>query len=445
MKISRRQFVGAAFAAGTATLGFTGLRHLWSDTDKASPRMPSYGNLVPDPDGLLDLPSGFQYRILSRMGDPMEGGLRVPGAPDGMAAFQGPGGKTILIRNHELSAVSIERSAFGKENVGRSTLDPALVYDTLGGLGGTTTLIFDTKQQKLERQFLSLVGTVRNCAGGPTPWNSWLTCEESVRVVDDEHAQDHGFNFEVPASAQGLVKAVPLKAMGRFNHEAVAVDPISGIVYQTEDRPDGLLYRFIPNLKGNLLSGGRLQALRIVDWPRADTSNQGIDEVRQRVPMRANWVDLENVESPKDDLRLQGLEKGAALFMRCEGIWAEPGSIYFTATSGGFAKHGQVWKYAPQAGMLELFAEPSDAFYLEKPDNISLAPWGDLLICEDGPGINRVVGITPQGRYYTLALNATSTSEITGCVFSPDGTTFFMNIQSPGITFAITGPWQQSS
>lgn len=431
--------------AGTATLGFAGLRRFWDNAGKVPPRTPSYGNLVPDPNGLLDLPPGFQYRILSRTGDAMEGGLRVPGSPDGMAAFPGPGGKTILIRNHELSATALDRSAFGVKNEGRSTIDPALVYDPMGGLGGTTTLLYDTKQQKVERQYLSLLGTVRNCAGGPTPWNSWVSCEESVRRVDDEHAQDHGYNFEVPASAAGLVKAVPLKAMGRFNHEAVAVDPATGIVYQTEDRSDSLFYRFIPTQRGNLAAGGRLQALAIVNWPGGDTSNQGYDSVKRGLPMKSEWVDLDNVESPEDDLRLQGLDKGAAMFMRGEGIWSEPGSIYFAATGGGFARHGQIWKYSPQKETLELFAEPIDAYYLEKPDNISIAPWGDLLICEDGPGINRVVGITPQGHYYTLAINATNASEITGGVFSPDGTTFFMNIQSPGITFAITGPWQQAN
>jgi secreted PhoX family phosphatase len=441
MRISRRQFAGSALAAGAATLGFTGLRRYWNDASNVPPRRGSYGELVPDPEGLLHLPQGFQYRVLSRTGDLMEGGLRVPGSPDGMAAFPRADGKTILIRNHELSATSLEKSAFGKENTGRSTIDPALVYDTLGGWGGTTTLVFDTKNQKVDRQFLSLLGTVRNCAGGPTPWNTWLSCEESVLLADEEHEQDHGFNFEVPASAERLTKATPLKAMGRFNHEAAAVDPNTGIVYQTEDRSDSLFYRFIPNQQGNLASGGRLQALRIVDRAGADTSNQETQSILQRVPMRVDWIELENAEAPEDDLRLQGFEKGAAKFVRGEGIWSEPGSIYFTATSGGFAKHGQVWKFAPQAETLELFAEPNDAFYLEKPDNISIAPWGDLLISEDGPGINRIVGITPEGRYYTLALNALNDSELTGGVFSPDGTTLFLSIQSPGITFAITGPW----
>jgi secreted PhoX family phosphatase len=438
MKFSRRQLLGTALAGGAATLGFAGLRVFWNDNRGETP---GYGQLVADPNRLLDLPQEFRYQVLSRTSDPMTDGFRVPGAPDGMAAFPGPQGRTILVRNHELTADALSRSAFGSENEWRE-LNPALIYDPVGGLGGTTTLVYDTKRQKLERQYLSLIGTVRNCAGGSTPWNTWVSCEESVQRIDEKYACDHGFNFEVPASARELVRPVPLKAMGRFNHEAICVDAATGIVYQTEDRGDGLFYRFVPDEDGKLASGGKLQALKIIGREGVDTSNHDALAIESRIQMPASWIDLEEVESPEDDLRLQGFTKGAARFARGEGVWSEPGSIYFAATSGGAAKCGQIWKYAPKAATLELFAESPDALALEKPDNISIAPWGDLLICEDGPEENRVVGITPEGRYYTLARNAMNDSEITGGVFSPDGTTFFINIQDPGITFAITGPWK---
>src|SRR5688572_13820831 len=207
MKISRRQFLGAAITGGAVALGFAGLRSYW-DRDR---QIAGYGELLRDPGNLLDLPKDFHYHVVSRTGEPMDDGYRVPGAPDGMAAFQGPAGRTVLVRNHELTANDLEASPFGVED-DRTSIDPNLVYDAKGGLGGTSTFIYDTRQQRLEGQYLSLLGTVRNCAGGRTPWNSWVSCEESVKRPDEEYARDHGFNFEVPATAQGLVQPVPLRA-----------------------------------------------------------------------------------------------------------------------------------------------------------------------------------------------------------------------------------------
>lgn len=442
MKVSRRNFISTAIVGGSATLGLRGLRAFWSYPNRRHKNELDYGDLVPDPKGLIDLPSGFDYQVLSRTGEPMDGGFPVPAAPDGMAAFQGTGSQIILIRNHELAVETPPKGDLPPKPVKRPEFDPGLIYDPLGGIGGTTTLIYDTRGKKLERQFWSLTGTVLNCAGGKTPWNSWVSCEETTQRADERHAQDHGFNFEVHASALALSKAVPLKAMGRFKHEAVAVDVATGIVYQTEDRPDSLLYRFIPNVRGNLAAGGKLQALRIDELPSADTSNSDKRRIEERVALKTSWIDLDDVESPRDDLRTRGAEKGAARFARGEGIWAEAGEIYFSATSGGAAKCGQIWRYSTKPSTLELFAESPNTTALEKPDNITIAPWGDLLACEDGPGENRVVGITPDGRYYALVRNALNDSEITGGVFSPDGSTFFLNIQRPGITVAITGPWK---
>jgi secreted PhoX family phosphatase len=231
--------------------------------------------------------------------------------------------------------------------------------------------------------------------------------------------------------------------MGRFNHEAVAVDPGSGVVFETEDRGDSLFYRFIPARKGDLRSG-RLQALSIGGMKSVDASNREKIAIAPGFKMRVRWVDLEDVESPKDNLRRQGAEKGAARFARGEGMWATPEAIYFACTSGGPSACGQIFRYFPQTETLELFAEsPGDAF-LDSPDNISIAPWGDLLACEDRSGNCRIVGITPDGRYYTLARNALNDSELVGGVFSPDGSTLFVSIQNPGLTLAITGPWKQA-
>ena len=233
---------------------------------------------MPSANQLLDLPEGFIARAFSRTGEKMDDGLWVPGGHDGMAAFPGPNGKTLLVRNHELQATSKNVGPFGWNN---EKLEPAAIdkfYDAGSGelpcLGGTTTLVYDTRTQTLEQHSLSLIGTIRNCAGGLTPWGTWLTCEETIQKAEETYEVEHGYNFEVPASTDiKLADPIPLKAMGRFNHEAVAVDPRSGIVYQTEDRSDGLIYRFIPDKPGELAAGGKLQALKIRGIKEADTRN----------------------------------------------------------------------------------------------------------------------------------------------------------------------------
>jgi secreted PhoX family phosphatase len=382
----------------------------------------------------------------------MNDGLVLPGKPDGMATFPGPDGLTILIRNHEINpAVTPSIGAFGKingkltEGIRKKMYDPGARLNagsTGACLGGTTTVVYDTKRQKIVRQFLSLAGTLRNCAGGPTPWGSWVTCEETTERAGKKCSQDHGYNFEVPATSEpGLAQAVPLKAMGRFNHEAIAVDPKTGYVFETEDRGDGLLYRFVPAVKGELAKGGKLQALGVRDSFALDTRNWD----KQRIPvggkLRVQWLDLENVDSPKDDLRHRGAKQGAACFARGEGMWYSEGSVYFACTNGGGGRHGQIWKLAGDT--LELFAEPNDKDLCDNADNLTVAPWGDVILCEDGGGDQFIVGITPEGKYFKFAHNASGNSEFAGATFSPDGSTLFVNIQHQGLTLAITGPWHR--
>lgn len=458
MSSSRRKFLRHTSAW---TLGFAGLQKFSvGDLTAAPGTTGGYGPLVKDPNKILDLPKGFQARIISRAGETMTDGFIAPGAPDGMAAFPGKGGRTVIVRNHEISPEADPKTgAFGPKNELVSKLKDSQLYDAgprnNPNLGGTSTLIYDTNTGKLERSFLSLAGTLRNCAGGPTPWNSWITCEETVVTRGLHCLHDHGFNFEVPATDQpSLANPIPLKDMGRFNHEAIAVEPKSGIVYQTEDRPDGLIYRFIPNVPGKLAQGGRLQALAVANRRSFDTRNwnrQIVDVGRQ---LDVKWIDMKDVASKSDMLRYRGSTDGAATFARGEGMWYADGVIYFACTNGGQAKCGQIWKYHPsptegtsaeskQPGRLELFVEPNDPTLVDNADNLTVAPNGDLIVCEDGKGEQNLVGVTPNGELFRFGHNAYNNSEFAGACFSPDGSTMFVNIQRPGYTLAITGPWKR--
>lgn len=424
--------------------------------------------LVPDPAGRLDLAPGLSYAALSRTGDPMSDGLVEPGAHDGMAAFPVVGDPTrcLLVRNHELG-VSDDAHASSAFAAG-GAIDPALVYDrTPAGRphsGGTTTALVNLATRRIERSHLSLAGTSVNCCGGPTPWGSWLTCEETQLVAGPSAQKSHGFVFEVPSASTGPVQPTPLTAMGRFSHEAAAVDPSTGVVYLTEDQGDGLIYRFLPDMRGELVRGGRLQALALVEQSRADTRNwpagSGGDPSQAYAMGRRHavrWIDLDAVDAPDGDLRQRGRQKGAAIFARGEGmafaLEAQGSAIYFACTSGGAAQKGQVWRYIPSSyegtsreadapGQLELFAESFGDTQFDFVDNIVASPRGDLVICEDGSGDNFVRAIAPDGLIWPIARNADSgKSEFCGACFSPDGSTLFVNVQRPGVTFAITGDW----
>ena len=444
MSWTRRRFL---WGAAGVTAGFFGLRHLLSGP---SPGVSSrYGRLVPEPTGTFLLPPGFSCTVFSKAGETMDDGFLVPGAHDGMATFPGPDGRTILVRNHELQAKDARTGPFGRKNELLARIDPKKLYDFGRGetpaLGGTTTLVYDTNSRKLERHFLSLAGTLRNCAGGPTPWGTWISCEETVQTAFGRFEKDHGYAFEVPASPEiALADPVPLKAMGRFNHEAAAVDPGTYDIYLTEDREDGLLYRFVAAKPGEPARGGRLQALKVRDKPSLYTANRGRTRIAPGEPLAVEWIDLDEVDAPRDDLRSRGFARGAAAFARGEGIWTGKDGIYFCATEGGERRKGQVWRLVPDAARLELFVEPNDATILENCDNITVAPWGDLFLCEDGPGWQNVVAVTPKGDLYLFAQNALNTGELAGACFSPDGTTLFVNLQRPGLTAAIRGPWQPS-
>ena len=472
MEATRRTVVTGLSATA---LGFAGLKLLNGSCAQAQVTVTGYGPLVPDPARLIDLPQGFTYRIVSREGEPMSDGLLTPAAFDGMACFpvRGARGRVALVRNHEVWPEWNQGGAFGADHALARAIPRNKIFDfTPAGvpkLGGTTTLIWDLRRQELVRSHLSLAGTSGNCAGGPTPWGSWLTCEETIESAAPLVSRPHGWVFEVPSQARGLVDPVPLTAMGRFVHEAAIVDPRTGIVYLTEDRPDSLFYRLLPSVPGKLARGGRLQALGLTgqrerdlrNWPvgKSQYSGQGtVLPVGGAVAVR--WIDMDGVDSPTGDLKDRGFAKGALRFARGEGLTlgksGAASELYFCCTMGGPKQLGQVWRYRPSAaegsageasdpGRLQLFVETGDAARLKNPDNVAVTPWGGLLLCEDGPDNQPqyLRGVTPQGQLYTLAAN--SYSEFAGACFSPDGNVLFVNAQAPGITFAVTGPWRRLS
>ncbi len=460
MDNSRRRFIKNT---GIVSLGFIGLNHLALSSCKND--MVGMGSLNYREGDVLSLPEGFTAKIISRKGDLMDDGFLTPGAFDGMGVFKFDKDRLILIRNHELTAGSFGSGPFGSENILLGNIDQRKIYDYASGsaamcVGGTTTLIYNEKTQVIEQKSLSLTGTIRNCAGGITPWNTWITCEETPLRKGEENGlleKDHGYNFEIPATDQiGLIDPIPIKPMGRFIHEAVAVHPESGIVYQTEDDSEGLFYRYLPDKYGDLHKGGRLQCLAIVEWESADTRNyESLTSPRfpEKKSFDVKWIDLEDVEAPDGDLRFRGFKKGATKFSSAEGIWYGEDELFFACTSGGLNGMGQIFRYIPSRyegqerekdspGKLELFLEPNNTEIFQWCDNLTIAPWGDVIICEDKADA-RIIGITPQGQTYEIAKNiGYRESEFAGPVFSPSGETLFVNIQAPGLTLAITGNWK---
>ena len=406
---------------------------------------PDYGPLAPVNDQttglpLLMLPDGFEYLTFGWTGDRMSDGVLTPSNHDGMATFRGHQGKIRLVRNHEID--------------GAATPFSTVAYDAHAG-GGTTTLEFDARRGQLLESWASLSGTVRNCAGGVTPWGSWLTCEETTSGPSPTGlTQPHGYIFDVPAF--GSAVPTPFKAMGRFSHEAVAVDPDTGIVYETEDATPGGFYRFVPNHRGDLAAGGTLQMLAIDGMPNYDTHlNQVAEEA-----LDVTWVTIDNPDPGTGQPRVytQGAAKGGALFFKLEGAWWSQGKAYFVSSSGGAAGQGQIFEYEPCSETLTLIFESPAAEILNAPDNICASPRGGFILCEDGSGTEFLHGLTIDGHIFKFAQNNVvlagqrngitgdfHSSEFAGATYSPDGKWLFVNIQSPGITCAVTGPWRNGA
>lgn len=478
--LSRRTFVLGA-AGGAAALTFLDLRgavaHAAGTPGGPLTNSGKLGPLSPVADARdgvtrLALPPGFGYRSFGIAGTTMSDGNVCPPSHDGSAVFDMRNGTLRLIRNHEIDAPSNEAT----------NLSPTNSYDHRAG-GGTTTVelqVLPDGSVEMLGDWVSLNGTHTNCSGGRTPWGSWLSCEETIEddrpfVVNEENDEfqngferRHGYVFEVAAAANGPVAAEPIVGMGRFMHEAVAVDPISGDCYMTEDYDVVCFYRYRPDTYGQLRAGGVLQALRVRDEPGKDL-RAGI---AGGTSFAVDWVTIPDpdpdagttYEDAAQGVSTQGFAAGAARFTGLEGCtWnAADGSAVFLSTNGGNAGCGQVWAYTPEVrvpgngargpatdgGTLVLLYDSPGITTLSYPDAVTASNDGGLLVAEDGPGVALLRGIAPSGETFPIARAVDSRNDPSGPTFSPDGKVLFFNIMGedppnePAMSFAVWGPWE---
>ncbi|MCC2660327.1 MAG: Tat pathway signal sequence domain protein [Arthrobacter sp.] len=451
--VSRRSFLGAGATAAALGFVFAGagsLAPFVRPGNFATRNAVGYGTLVPDPNGILALPEGFSYKLLARSGQTATAEGVHPSDPDGMGVFDGPNGGSVLICNHENN---------GEEPFPVPVVE-ALTYDPGAG-GGTSTLSVGADGNRVG-QYTSLAGTNNNCAGGVTPWDTWLTCEETeARAGSGTNTQDHGYVFEVdPASREANIdrSAVPLKFLGRYSHEAVAIDPATTQIYLTEDagNPNGLYLRWTPPAgftggKGRLHAlarspggdtAGRLQAMKCF---LGSTHVKDLSEAtRVGTRYRVEWTDVPDRDARTTSVRKQFTNDKITRGRKLEGQWWGDNGAYFVSSFarviyGSANSHdGQVWfGVNPQPN--------AESGHFDGPDNITVAPQGGLILAEDGDGVSHLVGVTSHGRSYPLARNEVNDSEFCGPAFSKDGKWLFANIQSPGFTLAITGPWTRPS
>ena len=431
--------------------------------------------LQDDPAGLLALPAGFSYAIVTRAGVTRldEGGL-TPNAHDGTAVFTTGRGRYRLIQNHELKA----GSPLGVPHIEGTVYDEGAV-----DAGGCTVIRTDARGRNLG-ETVGISGTSTNCAGGPTPWGTWLTCEEtedragkawSGNGRSGTYAKDHGYVFEV--FHDGRANPKPIKAFGRYAHEALAVDRARKHVFLSEDAsgPNGLFYRWTaprgfemgPDLADRLADdAGVLEAMQILMPDGSVLPDVAyLTSAQLGLPFRVQWKAVPDRDARTTSVRKQFAATGdVTRGKKFEGVWGTDRGVYVVnsyAFSDGdlpadaVPHDGMVWFYDYQDETIQLVSyfphqktaasgavATYDDLTFDGPDNVTVTPWGSLVLAEDGAGASHVLSTTPYGPTQAIARNMLNDSEFTGPTFSEDGKVLFVNMQTPGLTFAITGPWE---
>lgn len=467
LRASAMTGVGLAVGAGISSIAGGGI----------ASALPAggYGPLVPDPNGLLDLPAGFSYKVIARSQEwnQVTGaiaaaptpytGTTVPSGdnPDGTGSFARAGGGNYLVRNSELSGAPTVVGGVPQTYLGQ----PVPTYDP-AQRGGCSTLEIDAANNLVAIR-PAISGTISNCAGGVTPWGTWLTCEETEAVSG---AFQHGYVFEVDPAGTNTV-ATPITSMGRFAHEAVCIDPSTGHCYLSEDAsgPLGLMYRYVPNntsgAYGSLRAGGTLTAMRctktvggspvvVQNLAEATVPGTTFDVTWIPVPNPDPTGTLVATPGASQRLRNQFADGTITRSKKYEGVWFGEGKVWINCSysktaddnaGGGIAHEGQVWVYDPVASTLTLRVRIAPGGLFDGPDNIVVTPYGQAFLCEDGDGDNYVIGIGADDQVFAFAKNriffANEFPEFTGACFSQDTNTLFVNTQRPGITYAITGPF----
>lgn len=488
---SRRSML-AAGAAGAAGVGLS-VTGAMPSLAEAAPRRPGGGGehghgprgphgrtapfppLVDDPAGLLALPPGFSYAVVTRAGvTRLEEGGVTPSNHDGTAVFTTGRGRYTLIQNHELKA----GSPLGVPHV------KGTVYDEQAlNAGGCTVIRTDARGRNLG-EYVAISGTSTNCAGGPTPWGTWLTCEETEdragaawkgNGATGVYGKDHGYVFEVFHDGRTLPK--PIKALGRYSHEACAVSHDRRQIFLSEDAsgPNGLFYRWTaprgfragPGLADRLADdAGVLEAMQIIMPDGSVLPDVAyLTSAQLGLPFPVKWKAVPDRDARTTSTRKQFKDGEVTRGKKFEGVYGTDRGVYVVnsyAFSDGdlpadaVPHDGMVWFYDYEASTIQLVAyfphqataktgaKPKyDDLTFDGPDNVTVTPWGSLVLAEDGVGSSHVLSATPYGPTQAIARNMLNDSEFTGPTFSDDGKVLFVNMQDPGLTFAITGPWEK--